>query len=45
LFIAAEAGYLEIVQRLIENNADINMKENDGWTALHIGRYRLCLKI
>jgi ankyrin repeat protein len=35
LFDACEDGDLEKAKRLIEKGADINAKDNDGWTPLH----------
>ena len=34
LILAADKGYKEIVDILLENNADVNAKDNNGWTAL-----------
>ena len=36
LLWAAVRGYLEIVAQLIEYGADVNVQDNEGWTALHI---------
>lgn len=35
LMIASRTGQLEVVQFLIENDADINAQTKAGWTALH----------
>lgn len=32
--LASEFGHLEIVKYLIENEADVNVQDRDGWTAL-----------
>ena len=34
LILAADKGHKEIVEILLENNADVNAKDNDEWTAL-----------
>lgn len=31
---AAFEGYLDVVQELVERNAEINARNTDGWTAL-----------
>uniref|UniRef100_A0A914C505 Ankyrin repeat protein n=1 Tax=Acrobeloides nanus TaxID=290746 RepID=A0A914C505_9BILA len=35
LHLAAEGGYLDVVQCLVEHGADVNVKSNDGKTVLH----------
>lgn len=32
--MASQEGYTEIVKILIDNEADVNIKTEDGWTAL-----------
>lgn len=39
LHIAADRGYLDIVQALVKAGADINIKTDDEDTALHLGKY------
>ncbi|MDR2548037.1 MAG: ankyrin repeat domain-containing protein [Rickettsiales bacterium] len=34
--MAAQNGHLEIVQALLEKEADVNIQTNNGYTALHI---------
>lgn len=38
LHIAADRGYLDIVQALVKAGADINVKTDDEDTALHLGK-------
>ena len=38
---ASENGNEDIVELLASNGADINHKDNDGWTALMLGIYNL----
>ena len=33
--IASENGYLEVVEKLVQNGADINQQMNDGYSALY----------
>ena len=40
LIVAAEKGDQDNVQRLLNEGADVNAKESDGWTALKIARQR-----
>ena len=40
LLIAAEYGYLECAQLLIEHGADITKNDNDGDTVLHVSPLR-----
>ena len=41
LLDSAKAGYLEKVKLLIANGADLNAKNDDGWTPLNLAsRYR-----
>jgi ankyrin repeat protein len=35
LYVAARGNQFAILQYLIEQGADINEKETDGWTILH----------
>lgn len=35
LFVAAASGHSKIVQLLIKNGADVNLKNNEGLTPLH----------
>ena len=37
MFIASEYGYVDVVSILIEYNADVNLKQEDGTTALILG--------
>ena len=30
-------GYLEIVEFLCQHKAEVNLQNNEGWTALHLG--------
>jgi ankyrin repeat protein len=34
LFIASLGGSIEVVKELLNRNADIEAKDNDGWTSL-----------
>ena len=36
LHFAAEAGYVEITEVLVNSNADVDAKNNDEWTPLHV---------
>ena len=40
LHIAAEAGNLKVIEKLLEKGVDINAKDEDGKTALHIAAER-----
>ncbi|KAJ7875121.1 ankyrin repeat protein, partial [Mycena olivaceomarginata] len=35
LHLAASDGHADVVQFLVEHRAEINCRENDGWTPLH----------
>ena len=37
VFIASQEGHSEVVELLLNKNASVNEKTNDGWTALHMG--------
>lgn len=39
LYIAAQAGNKKIVNKLLENKADTNVKDCNGFTALYIGNH------
>ena len=39
LFIASRNGHERTVKLLIEANADLNIQDENGKTALHIGKY------
>ena len=36
MFIACQNGHIEIVKYLVEHGADINKRNNDGWSPLLI---------
>ena len=36
--LASQEGYVEIVQLLIENGTNLNVKNNDGKTAMNIAK-------
>lgn len=33
--VAAANGYLEVLEFLYENKADLNARDNEGWTPVH----------
>ncbi|XP_071833631.1 protein phosphatase 1 regulatory subunit 12B-like isoform X16 [Apostichopus japonicus] len=35
LHVAASKGYMKVMELLLQNNADVNIKDCDGWTPLH----------
>ncbi len=37
IYIACENGHKQVVQLLLNKNASVNEKTNNGWTALHWG--------
>ena len=37
VFIASQNGRTEVVELLLNKNASVNEKTNDGWTVLHLG--------
>ena len=37
--VAAANGYLEVLAFLVENKADLNARDNEGWTAIHAAVY------
>ena len=45
LHIASTKGNLALVQLIYENGADIDVKNRDGWSALHCAAYFNHLKI
>lgn len=45
LFIAAAAGDIKTLQSLIENGADVNVRNNYGYTALRIAASKRDTKI
>ena len=40
LMFAARGGHLDCVRLLLENNADIETEDAEGWTALHYAASR-----
>ena len=36
-FLASQAGQKEVVELLLEKNADMHLVSKDGWNTLHIG--------
>lgn len=40
LMVAARGGHLECVRLLLENNADIETEDAQGWTAFHYAAAR-----
>ena len=38
LHVAAFAGPMDVVESLLANNADVNARDKNGWTPLHLGR-------
>ena len=45
LFIASSGGCEKIVKLLIKAKSDVNIQGENGWTALHIGLYKIQLLI
>ncbi|XP_065826100.1 uncharacterized protein [Oscarella lobularis] len=39
LMMACQEGHLDTVQLLVSKQCDINIREKDGWTALHVASY------
>lgn len=35
LHIASANGYMSVAELLLENKADVELKDSDGWTPLH----------
>ena len=38
LHLAAQGGYVEIIELLLDSGADLNIQNNGGWTALDIAK-------
>jgi ankyrin repeat protein len=39
LQVASMNGHCEVAKLLIEKGADINMKDDEGWTAFHLAAW------
>jgi ankyrin repeat protein len=37
IILAAQFGYVDVVQYLVNRGVKINQKSKDGWTPLHLG--------